>query len=35
VTYLVSPAALYVNGTDLVVDGGRQFKATSSRSRKS
>lgn len=35
VTYLVSPAALYVNGTDLVVDGGRQFKATTSRSRKS
>ena len=35
VTYLVSPAALYVNGTDLVVDGCRQFKATSSRSRKS
>jgi NAD(P)-dependent dehydrogenase (short-subunit alcohol dehydrogenase family) len=31
VTYLVSPAAGYVNGTDLVVDGGRQFKATESR----
>lgn len=28
VAYLVSPAARYVNGTDLVVDGGRQFKAT-------
>jgi NAD(P)-dependent dehydrogenase (short-subunit alcohol dehydrogenase family) len=25
VAYLVSPAATYVNGTDLVVDGGRQF----------
>lgn len=34
VTYLVSPAAQYVNGTDLVVDGGRQFKATEPRSSK-
>jgi NAD(P)-dependent dehydrogenase (short-subunit alcohol dehydrogenase family) len=25
VAYLVSPAGRYVNGTDLVVDGGRQF----------
>lgn len=25
VAYLVSPAGQYVNGTDLVVDGGRQF----------
>jgi NAD(P)-dependent dehydrogenase (short-subunit alcohol dehydrogenase family) len=35
VTYLVSPAAAYVNGTDLVVDGGRQFKATVAPSHKS
>lgn len=28
VAYLVSPAGSYVNGTDLVVDGGRQFSNT-------